>query len=789
MADTNKYIGGIVIQAEGFEVGANAPVDSRFRVKNAQGLNELKTYEGLISYNEADKKYYQFVDGAWKALSVNSATELEGIIKNLIATETTGAMEFKGATAALPENPGKGDMWKVAGENINITIDEKAAKVGDTIIYNGEAWVLIPSGDDIEDTWRKVIAGGKELANDEALELVAGENVTITEEGGKVTISSSYEDTHYESKLVVGNEATDSADENVVENNNVHLNLVEDGVVKSSHKIVGAGGITVTHATGEEGNVITIEAPEGAKYDLSAKTENGEAILSLAGTDNTEDKVAVVGDDAVSVSVADGKIKVSAHDTKYTGSEGNGIKVTVVDDGAISAEIEANAVTTEKIADKNVTLAKLADEVVNAINKDDNTEYGFAAKAGSDLTFTVTPSEGEAYDVTLEAGALAVKDKVAKTDLDEALALELDGKQAAGDYATNEALNVVDAKFEQYKTAEAQKAIDDEQDRRLGVIESTYATTEALNNVDAKFTQYNTKEAQKVIDDEQDRRLGVIEGDHVTRNEFAEVKATAEAATTVEEVDDQIDAKIAALKLGETYEAIGAEERAKAYADGLITNANLGQYTTEQEVKDLVDEVIAGAVDGDTITGLANLVEYLNTHGAEAKEMSAAIDVLEGKVDGLEKAPAAGILATDIEAWNGEIGAKAAAEAAQKTIDDYATAHASDYTNKQIDDAIDADVKTAIDAEIERADAKYELDGAEERAIAAAKTETENQIAALDLANTYQAKGDYASAEQGAKADTALQEITTTEGHGLKVTNKNNIDIDTDVVFVLDCNW
>lgn len=60
---------------------------------------------------------------------------------------------------------------------------------------------------------------------------------------------------------------------------------------------------------------------------------------------------------------------------------------------------------------------------------------------------------------------------------------------------------------------------------------------------------------------------------------------------------------------------------------------------------------------------------------------------------------------------------------------------------------------------------------------------------ALDLANKYQAKGDYASAEQGTKADTALQKITTTEGHGLKVTNNNNIDIDTDVVFILDCNW
>lgn len=49
--------------------------------------------------------------------------------------------------------------------------------------------------------------------------------------------------------------------------------------------------------------------------------------------------------------------------------------------------------------------------------------------------------------------------------------------------------------------------------------------------------------------------------------------------------------------------------------------------------------------------------------------------------------------------------------------------------------------------------------------------------------------GEFATSAQGGKADTALQEITTTEGHGLKVTNKNNIDIDTDVVFILDCNW
>ena len=45
----------------------------------------------------------------------------------------------------------------------------------------------------------------------------------------------------------------------------------------------------------------------------------------------------------------------------------------------------------------------------------------------------------------------------------------------------------------------------------------------------------------------------------------------------------------------------------------------------------------------------------------------------------------------------------------------------------------------------------------------------------------------YATAAQGTKADTALQEITTTANAGLKVTNKNQIDIDDTVTFVFDC--
>lgn len=260
---------------------------------------------------------------------------------------------------------------------------------------------------------------------------------------------------------------------------------------------------------------------------------------------------------------------------------------------------------------------------------------------------------------------------------------------------------------------------------RVTAVEGDVATIKGDYLKAADIADLETKENVKKVAD--DLAAYVESNDEA----LAGVKAIAEAARTEDEVNSQIDTKIAALNLSTTYEPIGAETRAKAYADGLITDANLAQYTTEQEVKEIVDGVIAGAVDGDTITGLANLVEYLNTHGTEAKEMGAAIDVLEGKVDGLEKAPSAGIKATDITAWNGEIGAKALAETKldASTFTEYNNAHASDYTNKQIDDAIDADVKAAIDAEVLRANGAYDKKGDAAAAQAAAEATAAGALA------------------------------------------------------------
>ena len=304
-------------------------------------------------------------------------------------------------------------------------------------------------------------------------------------------------------------------------------------------------------------------------------------------------------------------------------------------------------------------------------------------------------------------------------------------------------------------------------DERVNGIENRVKAIEDDYVVAADIANFETKEnVKKVADD----LAAYVEANDEA---LAGVKAIAEAARTEEEVNSQIDTKISALNLGTTYEPIGAEDRAKAYVDQKFTDADLAQYTTEAEVKSIVDGVIAAASDGTTMDSLTQLVDYIEAHGGEATEMATAISTLEGKVETIEGKPAYGITATQVSNWDGEVGAKALAETKldASTFTEYSTAHANDYTNKQIDDAIDADVKAAIDAEVLRAngayDAKgaaadaqaaaiadaaekyetkgtaqgivdglklsetYEPIGAESRAIAAAKTETENQVKAL----------------------------------------------------------
>ena len=244
-----------------------------------------------------------------------------------------------------------------------------------------------------------------------------------------------------------------------------------------------------------------------------------------------------------------------------------------------------------------------------------------------------------------------------------------------------------------------------------------------------------------------------------------------------------IDAFFAAAETGEkaidTLKEIqdflnGDEGTVKELLDDVAKN--------EKAIKDIINGTtkVAAATHADTAAEASGL----NASGVEAVKqvkVNAAVDAdkLGGVVaaDYLQKKDAPGyddiLTKTSAATLYQPVGNYASAEQGAKADTAVQPAALDNYYTKSAADAAFMDATetgNAIDAKITALNlaATYEPIGAETRAKAYAD----------GLA------GNYATAAQGAKADTALQEIKTTANGGLKVTNKNQIDIDPDVVFV-----
>lgn len=471
--------------------------------------------------------------------------------------------------------------------------------------------------------------------------------------------------------------------------------------------------------------------------------------------------------------------------------------VEVVGEGNAVTAASYNAVTRKLTLTKGVSFATKAEhdtlaEKVNALEVTGGQANVIESVKVNGVALEV--ADDKSVNVVVPTGALASKDIVEKSDLAEGVQASLDKADSA--LQSHQDISHLAVKTE-VETALSGK-VDKEEGKSL-IADSEIARLLTLANYDDTQVKADIKANADAIDAieadyvksadianfETKANVKKVADDlaaYVTSNDTAltGVKATAEAATTVAEVDAQIDAKVAALNLATTYEPIGAETRAKAYADGLISDANLDQYTTKQEVKDIVDAVVAGAVEGDTLTGLANLVEYINTHGSEAAEMASAIDTLEGKVETIEGKPAYGITATQISNWDNEVGAKAAAESALNTYKGEVTTALAGKVDKVEGKSLISDTEIARLADVHNYDDtalagrvsvleaidhdayKAYADQAEADAIAAAASDAASKyetigtaqgiVDGLDLANTYEAKGEAAKVQSNLTA-------------------------------------
>lgn len=255
-------------------------------------------------------------------------------------------------------------------------------------------------------------------------------------------------------------------------------------------------------------------------------------------------------------------------------------------------------------------------------------------------------------------------------------------------------------------------------------------------------------------------------------NYYTESEADAKFVIKGEDAYD--DEQVRGL-IQENADAIAAEaERAAGVEAGLRSDVDAikGDYLKAVDKNALQEQITANAnsitaltngIDPDKIDGLTDLVNWANEHAPEVESIKADIEANE-------------------KAINDETGRADAAEKALagrldvlEAIDHDAYKAADTALHTTISAEIDADVKAAIDAEVVRANAAYDATGsaevakdaaiadaaskyetkgtaqgivdglklaetyepigAENRAIAVAKTETENQIAALGIAD------------------------------------------------------
>lgn len=483
--------------------------------------------------------------------------------------------------------------------------------------------------------------------------------------------------------------------------------------------------------------------------------------------------------------------------------------------------------------------------VVAGIAWDENTKgikFTTASVATSEgmeqLANRVTAIEnGYATDAELAAAVEAINTAIAakadKTYVDE----ELGKKVSTSDFNTfktenttaigtakSEAIAAAKTETETQVGALRDGAVKDNADAIAAI--KDHASVDSFADVMTEMAKYQlsgdyaTKaEAQGYADAKDDAIAAAKKAGDDAQSDLNSYKTSNDTALAKKADQTALDGVSAVANAAATQTAL-AEEIARAQA-------------AEKANADAIERLTNG-VSQEEIDGVNDLINYVNEHGPEVEQMqkdiaanTKAISDEASRADTEEKR-LAGLIGTNTEniqknadaiaALSGASGKVAAAEKADvaSSLDDAGAAQVKAIV---VDKATDADTLDGHDstyfataeqgAKADTAVQPAALNDYYTKTQADAEfmngSEVDAKIAALDLANTYDAKGaaataeanaiahanglagNYATAAQGAKADSALQEITTTANNGLKVTNKNQIDIDTDVIFVFNC--
>lgn len=484
-------------------------------------------------------------------------------------------------------------------------------------------------------------------------------------------------------------------------------------------------------------------------YDAAGKAQ--ELIEALDVTDT-----AVTGQYVSAVSEVDGKVIVSREDLPtYTLASGSA-NGTVAFNGADVAVtgLGSAAFTDSKAYDAAGSAATAKSEAI--------------AAAAEDATNKVNTLKNNEVKANADAIA-AIKDHDSVDSFADVMT-EMAKYQIAGDYATK-------ADAQGYANA-----------KDSAIAEAKASGDKAQEDLSQYITSNNAAVALKASQADLEAEIA--------RAQLAE-KANADAIERLTNgvSQDEIDGVNDLINYVNTH---GPE--VKGMQDDIATNTKA--ISDEAARADAEEKRLAGLIDDNA--------EAIEANAGEIAKNTAAIAALsgaDGKVSAAAKADVASALDEAGIAQVKAIKVDNAANADKATdADKLGGVVASDYATKAYADQAEADALSAAKAHVTTVIADYYTKTeAEAKFMDSSETSSaiDNKITALNLSTTYEpigaetrAKayadslaGNYATAAQGAKADSALQSVEV--GTGLKVSakanNKQTIEIDEAVVFVFNC--
>jgi hypothetical protein len=497
--------------------------------------------------------------------------------------------------------------------------------------------------------------------------------------------------------------------------------------------------------TGSNYRDLPFLSAKAADVLAACKTEDG----LTAFVNNVIANAGIASDEAMG--------KLAERVTKLEGDENTAGSVAKAIKDAIDAlNLDATYV---KVADISAERTKLAG-VSEGANKVENVGGGKIKIDGTEVTVYEHPATHTVAEIS---------------DLDE--------KVKAYDYATKtEAQGYADAKDDAIAAAkqagdDAADALDAYKDEMIDTLAGKQDVIPE-NTYDAHGAAAKALEdAKKYADENDDNTEYHVEYDSV--NKKIKLVAGADASKMEIPTDDFIkDGMIQSVAISEDGKNL------------VITwNTDAGKEATNIPLTELVD--IMTGVDGTTITVNVSADDKISA------------EVKAGSITTSHIAANAGIVKTQLHA---DVQASLdLADSAEQNAKDYTDDQieglglgtmsketATDYVKKSDAPGYDK-ILTATDASsLYVARQNYDLDqnAINVKFATIQDKDTGKSMRTVAQEEVASAAGNYATAEQGGKADTAIQSVTSVAGNGIKATTTDNavtIDWDTDVVFVFDC--